>query len=482
MAKILIVDDDIMICQVLDHFLKKKGHDACFFTTGKKAIDNLKTNMVDIVFCDYRLPDTDGKEMLQKIKEINSAIQVIIITAYSDIKTAVDIIKMGAFEYVTKPLLPEEIVLMMDRALALKKNINEQKIDVSEDGKHPKSDKLIQQSSGILVSANTKSYIVGRSKEAKKLEAQVELVAPTNYSVIIYGESGTGKESIAASIHNSSLRKDKPFVAVDCGALTKELAGSDLFGHEKGAFTGALQLKIGQFELANEGTIFLDEIANLSYEIQISLLRVIQERKIKRLGSSRETNVDVRIIAASNEKLNVATASGKFREDLYHRLNEFSIDLSPLRERNDDILIFADFFLKNVNIELGKNIEGFVPEVKKVLLEYNWPGNLRELNNVIKRAALLSNKSMITLEVLPPEIIFRTKFNPVAEEKKSDQQNTTPKKFPELKSAALNAEYEKILEVLRKVNYNRSKAALLLNIDRKTLYNKVKNFNLINSG
>jgi two-component system response regulator HydG len=325
-----------------------------------------------------------------------------------------------------------------------------------------------------------KKFVIGKSKESEKLHGQIKLVAPTNYSVMIYGESGTGKESVAYSIHLHSPRKDKPFIAVDCGSLTKELAASELFGHEKGAFTGALQAKTGQFELANGGTIFLDEIGNLTYDIQVSLLRVIQERKIRRLGSQKETPVDIRIIVASNEKLNEATTRGTFREDLFHRFNEFSIDLPALRERQQDIMVFAEFFLKNATEELNKNIEGFVPEVEKVFLDYSWPGNLREMNNVIKRAALLANKTHITLETLPHEIIFHSKFS-MAEDRNDLKNALISKGMPELKSAALHAEYEKILEVLRKVNFNKSKAANLLNIDRKTLYNKMKTFDLLNS-
>lgn len=471
MAKILIIDDDIDICQLLERFFKKKGHQALFFTNGKKALDYLKENTADIVFCDFRLPDTDGKEMLQKIKEINVNIQVIIITGYSDVKTAVDVIKMGAFDYVTKPLLPEEILLMIDKVLNHK---SEPAKAVSSPAPAP----LPKTSVHKKTMSNPKGYVIGKSKEAEKLQTQIELVAPTNYSVVIYGESGTGKESVAYSIHLNSQRKDQPFVAVDCGALSKELAGSELFGHEKGAFTGALQAKVGQFEYANGGTIFLDEITNLPYDIQVSLLRVIQERKIRRVGSQKETTIDVRIIVASNEKLSEAVTKGKFREDLYHRFNEFSIDLPSLRERNQDIMIFADFFLQNASAELNKTIDGFVPEVEKVFLEYSWPGNLREMNNVIKRAALLSNKNLITLETLPQEIVFQSKFN-MTEDKSENKNQLVAKGLPELKSAALNAEYEKILEVLRKVNFNKSKAAIMLDIDRKTLYNKMKTFNLL---
>lgn len=473
MAKILIIDDDTDICQLLDRFLKRKGHDTSYVTSGKKALTYLKENEADIVFCDFRLPDTDGKELLISIKELNPKTQVIIITGYSDVKIAVEVIKNGAFDYITKPLLPEEILMLVDKALSQKSSKMQQEDTSGDDNKveaipHKK-----------LVVGDPKNLVIGRSKEADKLHNQIKLVAPTNYSVIIYGESGTGKESVAYSIHTQSSRRDKPFIAVDCGSLTKELAGSELFGHEKGSFTGAMQTKIGQFELANGGTIFLDEIGNLTYDIQVSLLRVIQERKIRRIGSQKETNIDVRIIVASNEKLSEVTSKGKFREDLYHRFNEFSIDLPPLRERNEDIMLFADFFLKNANAELNKKIDGFVPEVEKIFLDYNWPGNLREMNNIIKRAALLTSKDVITLETLPQEIIFQSKFN-LIEDSKDNMVHS--KDMPDLKSAALHAEYEKILEVLRKVNFNKSKAALILNIDRKTLYNKMKTFNLLVNG
>lgn len=477
MARILIIDDDTDICQLLDRFLKRKGHETFYVTSGKNALAYLKENEADLVFCDFRLPDTDGKELLLSIKEVSPKTQVIIITGYSDVKIAVDVIKNGAFDFITKPLLPEEILMVVDKALAQKEEKAKQSAVADSDPDDGKIEAIPHKR--VSVSA-LKNHVIGKSKEAEKLHTQVKLVAPTNYSVIIYGESGTGKESVAYSIHSQSTRKDKPFIAVDCGALTKELAGSELFGHEKGAFTGALNTKVGQFELANGGTIFLDEIGNLTYDIQVSLLRVIQERKIRRIGSQKETNIDVRIIVASNEKLSEITSKGKFREDLYHRFNEFSIDLPPLRERNKDIMLFAEFFLKNANAELGKNITGFVPEVEKIFLEYNWPGNLREMNNVIKRAALLTSKESITLETLPQEIIFQSKFTVPEDTKESHSLNT--KDIPDLKSAALHAEYEKILEVLRKVNFNKSKASQILNIDRKTLYNKMKTFNLLVNG
>lgn len=470
MAKILIIDDAIDICQLLDRFLSRKGHETWSVTSGKKALAHLRENRSDIIFCDFRLPDTDGKELLLRIHEIDPSAVVIIMTGYSDVKTAVEVIKAGAFDYITKPLLPDEILLLIDSALAAR----QQPVPAAQAANAYAGGEPRQVTPRESLHPG-RDYIIGASKEAEKLQAQIELVAPTNYSVIIYGESGTGKESVAYNIHTSSQRRDRPFVPVDCGSLTKELAGSELFGHEKGAFTGALQSKTGQFEMANGGTIFLDEITNLTYDIQVSLLRVIQERKIRRLGSQRETSIDVRIIVASNEKLNESVARGKFREDLYHRFNEFSIDLPPLRERKQDLMIFADFFLKKSNTELGKKIQGFGADVEKVFLDYSWPGNLREMNNVIKRAALLTSRDIISLETLPQELIFQSRFN-------METEGGQAAIIPELKSAAMHAEYEKIIEVLRKVNFNKSKAAMMLRIDRKTLYNKMKTFNLLVNG
>jgi two-component system response regulator HydG len=313
---------------------------------------------------------------------------------------------------------------------------------------------------------------------------QVALVAPTNYSVIIYGESGCGKEAIAQQIHSKSKRAGKPFVAIDCGALSKELAGSELFGHEKGSFTGAINQKTGSFELANEGTIFLDEIANLSYDIQISLLRVVQERKMRRVGGTKDIELDVRIIIASNEKLWDAARTGKFREDLYHRFNEFSIDVPPLRERKPDILLFANHFLRQTNEELGKNVKGFSKDVSDILLNYVWYGNLRELKNVVKRATLLTDTDLIEVKSLPFEItnFHKLQFEtPGGKQEAVAAKSTEPVSFEnKLKTANLDAEYEVILDALKQSNFNKSKAAKLLNIDRKTLYNKMKQFKEFN--
>jgi two-component system response regulator HydG len=475
MSNILIIDNNLNSCMLLSRFLTKNGHVTEYCTTGAKAFEIMNQTKFDLVFCDCRLPDSDCREMLQKIKSIYPTTQVIIITGYPDVKLAVDVIKMGALNYITKPLIPEDVLSLVEKALSKDKN---EVLDANEVAslENTGTAALISEKKIFTNLHPEKRYIVGKSKESKNIERQVELVAPTNYSVIIYGESGTGKEPLAFGIHSKSNRKDKPFVAVDCGALTKELAGSELFGHEKGSFTGAVQSKVGQFELANGGTIFLDEIANLSYEIQISLLRVIQERKIRRIGSQKEIEIDVRIIVASNERLHDAAANGKFREDLFHRFNEFSINLSPIRERKEDLMVFADYFLELANQELGRNIEGFDPEVVNIFMDYNWPGNLREMNNVIKRAALLTAKNVITSETLPHEMIFQSKFN--NNDALDSKKLIRPIKTEDLKSTTINAEYQKIIEVLRKVNFNKTKTAQILNIDRKTLYNKMNSYNM----
>ena len=406
--------------------------------------------------------DKDGKDVLQKIKELNPQTIVIIITGYSDIKTAVDVIKMGAFDYITKPLIPDEVVNVIEKALSKSLPESELSNDTAQETKNKRP---------YVVSAD-QEFLVGKDGETAHLYKQIEIVAATNYSIILYGESGTGKELIAKTIHEYSNRKNKPFVAMDCGTLSKELAGSELFGHVKGAFTGAIIDKEGHFELANGGTLFLDEVTNLSYEIQAALLRVIQERKFQRVGGTKEMDVDVRIIVASNENLQDAYRRGKFREDLYHRFNEFSINLPPLRNRKVDIPLFAEFFLDKTNRELGKNVEGYEDEVMQMFLNYSWPGNLREYRNVVRRAVLLTPSGKISAKVLPWEIANSNARQPAQENLNGD--STIIPKDLDLKDAAAKAEYDTIMNVLKDVNFNKTKAAEILKIDRKTLYNKIK--------
>ncbi len=465
--RILIIDDDLDMCILLSKFLGKKGFDTEVAHSASKGISKVSEGFFDIVLCDFRLGDKDGKDVLVKIKELSPDTIVIIITGYSDIKIAVDVIKLGAFDYITKPLVPDEVINVIEKALA----------KPSDDHVTPSvSSPVAKNKKSYVISAN-KEFLVGQDGETAQLYKQIEIVASTNYSIILYGESGTGKEVIAKTIHECSNRKDKPFIAMDCGTLSKELAGSELFGHVKGAFTGAIVDKEGHFELANGGTLFLDEVTNLSYEIQAALLRVIQERKFKRVGGIKEMDVDIRIIVASNENLQDAYRKGKFREDLYHRFNEFSINLPPLRNRKFDIPLFADFFLDKTNKELNKNIEGYEDDVQEMFVNYTWPGNLREFRNVVRRAVLLTPSGKITSKVLPWEITnsyaHPHSFPHKNDNTNSSEENSIPKDL-DLKDAAAKAEYDTIMNVLKDVNFNKTKAAEILKIDRKTLYNKIK--------
>src|SRR5450432_1598423 len=468
---ILVIDDDLDMCNLMMRFLKKKGFETDYALNGSKGIAKYKESGFDVVLCDFRLGDKEGHEVLKEIKTINPKALVIIITGYSDIKTAVEMIKAGAFDYITKPLVPDEVINVIQRALesiSNKKNEFPSNENIQQDVKLKPS----------VVKGNSEIF-VGVDSLTKELYRQVELVAPNNYSIILYGESGTGKEVIARTIHEFSIRKDKPFIAMDCGTLSKELAGSELFGHVKGAFTGALNDKEGHFELANGGTLFLDEVANLSYEIQAALLRVIQERKFKRVGGVKEMDVDVRIIVASNENLQEAYRKGRFREDLFHRFNEFSIQLPAFRYRREDIPLFADFFLAKANKELNKEVEGYEEDTMQIFLNYSWPGNLREFRNVIRRAALLTSSGLINSRVLPPEIVDTHSHLPLTEAYSAPlthHHHTVVHKETDLKNAAAQAEYDTIMNVLKQVNYNKSRAAEILKIDRKTLYNKIKSY------
>jgi two-component system response regulator HydG len=511
MPKILVIDDDRDICLLLKRFLTKHNFEVAEVYAGKKALELMNQFVPDLVMCDFRLEDMDGTTLLVKIKEQLPQVPVIIMTGYSDIKVAVEVMKLGAFDYIGKPLFPDEILLTIKKALqkqttvAANSNTNNaatESATISEDGIESPETVEKERKQHLTFSGE---YIFGDSEAFKKIMKQIDLVAPTNYSIIIYGESGSGKEAIAQEIHKRSKRRNQPFIAIDCGAMSKELAGSELFGHEKGSFTGALNQKIGSLELANGGTVLLDEIGNLSYDIQVSLLRVVQERKMRRVGGTRDIELDIRIIVASNEKLWDIARKGKFREDLYHRFNEFSIVVPPLRERKEDILVFARHFLSVTNKELEKNVKGFTKEVEDIFKSYVWYGNLRELKNVIKRATLLAESSYIEAHTLPFEISNFTKLQfdelpdaapapvesrpipvstpstPSFTESVINKPHHPPGSELSLKNASIDAEYETIIEALKKSNFNKSKAAKLLNIDRKTLYNKMKQYQEFNN-
>jgi len=472
--RVLIIDDDTDMCILLSRLLTKNGYETETAHSGLKGIAKCKESYFDIVLCDYRLGDKEGKDVLLEIKQINPDTIVLIITGYSDIKTAVEVIKMGAYDYITKPLIPDEVLNVLSTALKQPQD------SATKAGSSVSNGSAVKVNTAGTSAALSGEYMVGASANTEELYNQIDLVAPTNYSIILYGESGTGKEVIAKTIHDRSNRRNRPFIAMDCGTLSKELAGSELFGHVKGAFTGALNDKEGHFELANGGTLFLDEVSNLSYEIQASLLRVIQERKFKRVGGNKEMGLDVRVIVASNENLQDAYKSGKFREDLYHRFNEFSINLPPLRNRKEDIPLFANYFLEKTNQETGKQLEGFEDDVMHAFLNYTWPGNLREFRNVVRRAVLLTTSGKITAATLPWEIKNALAGNTGAEVNQGaiSQTATTssPVKERDLKNAAAKAEYDTIMNLLKEVNFNKKRAAEILKIDRKTLYNKIKNY------
>ena len=443
MRSILIVEDDITFGMMLKTWLGKKGFEVSSVSTIARARKHIESQTVDLILSDLRLPDHEGIDLLKWMNEQGKAIPLIIMTGYADIQSAVQAMKLGARDYIAKPVNPEELLKKISEAL---------------------QDSPSQVSSSQATSKATDegqhSYLEGESDAAKQLYNYVGLVAPTNMSVLINGSSGTGKEYVAHRIHQLSKRNNKPFIAVDCGSIPKELAASEFFGHVKGSFTGALTDKTGAFVAANGGTIFLDEIGNLSYEVQIQLLRALQERKIRPVGSTQEISVDIRLISATNENLEQAIEKGTFREDFYHRINEFTLRMPDLKERKEDILLFANFFLDQANKELDKHLIGFDPKASQALQSYHWPGNLRQMKNIVKRATLLAQGCFITLAELGTELLEAPSF-------------TT-------NMALRNEETEKehILEALRQTGNNKSKAAQLLDIDRKTLYNKLKLYNI----
>ena len=449
MSKILIIDDDTFICEILKKQLTSNGYKVETAFSGKSGMETLKSNRFELVLCDFRLPDTDGLELLQKIKAISPSTLVIIITAYADVRQAVKLMKMGAEDYITKPLQHEEILALIRQKLSKEEPVTRKSQDhIYTDG----------------------DFIMGKSDNMRSVINLSRRVAPTNMSVLIQGETGTGKEYIARFIHQHSKRNNKPFVALDCGAIPKDLANSELFGHIKGSFTGAVRDKEGVFQQANGGTLFLDEIGNLSYDIQVRLLRVLQERTVSRVGENKSQKVDVRIITATNDDLLDEVHQNNFREDLYHRVNEFKINLPALRERKEDILFFANHFLDASNEELGLRLEGINGDAELILQKYPWHGNLRELKNVIKRASLLAPGNEITRECLPRDIVY-----PSDSEMNSDHVEIGESK---LKDASSEFEKQLIMRTIEEAGFNKSKAARLLKIDRKTLYNKIKQYGI----
>ncbi|MDP2940530.1 MAG: sigma-54 dependent transcriptional regulator [Candidatus Omnitrophota bacterium] len=462
METILIVDDNKDMQFTLANILKDQGYETITASDGERAIKEVKTRSPNLVLLDIRLPGIDGMKILKEMKRIDKELIIIMLTAYGDVKNAVDAMKLGAFDYVTKPFNNEELTLIIKNAL--------------------RTQYLSKEVESLRKRLGEKTVIeevMGESPAIKQVLNQVNIIAPTNMTVIIQGESGTGKELIAQMIHQKSRRADKPFVAVDCGAIPETLVESELFGYEKGAFTGADERKEGKFEVADGGTLFLDEITNLSDAIQMKLLRVVQERKIQHLGGKKDIRIDVRIIVATKVNLFEAVRAGKFRDDLFHRFNEFHINLPLLRERKEDIPVLAKYFLDEANQELNKKIKRFSGEAMKFLLSYPWPGNVRELKNLIKKAVLLTDSEYVPLENLSTNMTGSASvadFAPEAHPPLAEKENLeSPASFKEKSS---EFEKELIKNALEKAGGNKIKAAKILQIHRKALYRKMKSLSL----
>lgn len=459
--QILVVEDERDMQFILANILKEKGYETIIAKDGHMALREVKKGSVNLVLLDIRLPGMDGMKVLEKIKEIDKDLSVIMLTASGDIRDSVRAMKLGATDYLTKPFETEELVLTIKKALQTQYLSRE-----------------VERLRNRLREKTATEEFMGVSSQIKQILKQVDIIAPTNMTVIIQGGSGTGKELIANMIHQKSPRKDKPFIVIDSGAIPETLIESELFGYEKGAFSGADAQKEGTFEQAHEGTLFLDEIANLPMGAQAKLLRAIQERRIQHLGGNKDIGVDVRIMAATNANLFESVKTGKFRDDLFHRLNEFVISLPSLGERKDDIPVLAKYFLNEANQEFNKKIKGFSAEAMKSLLNYHWPGNVRELKNVIKRVVLLADSQYIK----PKELVL---LNDTAAFKKPNiqqdiEKGTSLRKI--MKEATEQIEEEAIKQALARTGGNKAKAAKILKITRTTLYSKIKEFRLDKPG
>lgn len=466
MSHLLLVEDDLTFSTMLATWLRKQGFDVTTASSVGAAVKTLTTAlggggaMPDLVLSDLRLPDHDGLYLLDWLHREGFATPFIIMTSYAEVSNAVEAMKRGAADYIAKPVQPDVLLTKLREALAGKAETPAPAAKETPAAAASPKAKASAPKPADTPPASLPQGIEGHSPAARELYKLASLVAPTPMSVLILGASGTGKEYVARRIHALSQRADGPFVALDCGALTRELAASELFGHVKGAFTGAATDKAGAFERASGGTLFLDEVGNLSYDVQVQLLRAIQERRVRRVGDATERAVDIRLVCATNEDLPAAITRGTWREDLYHRLAEFTLHMPLLRERPDDIPEFAAYFLDRANAELSARIGGFTPEAMALLQAYPWPGNLREMRNVITRAALLSQQAgLITPQALDLPAA------PAGEAGTAAVATLKP---------APDDERARILEALRLTGGNKSRAAQLLGVDRKTIYNRMK--------
>lgn len=455
MTRILIVEDDIAFGTMMQTWLKKKGFDVDKATSVGAAVRLIEEKPAyNLVLSDLRLPDRDGLELLAWMHKNSMPIPFIVMTNYAEVQNAVLAMKSGAADYIAKPIQPDILLSKIKDALQ-NNNTSTPQPNISNNNKTTKQPNNSNHTTTTPQPLNpSPRYIEGKSDASRQLYSYVSLVAPTPMSVLILGASGTGKEYVARRIHEQSQRAGKPFVALDCGAIPRDVAASEFFGHKKGAFTGADTDKRGAFEAANGGTLFLDEVGNLSYDVQVQLLRALQERRIRPLGGTEERPIDIRLVAATNENLEQAVAEGRFREDLYHRLSEFTIYMPQLSERGTDLYLFADLFVRLANEELSRHVEGFDARAAEMLASHTWPGNLRELNNVVKRAVLMAHGSYITQEELAAAM------GPVRQE-------------PITALHDADTERQRILDAVKLCGGNKSKAARMLGIDRKTLYNKL---------
>jgi len=449
--KILIIEDDPTFSLLIKTWCQKNDYEPVVAFTVKTAQQEVLNNAFDLILSDLRLPDSDGIMFLTWLKDQKIGLPVIILTSYADIQTAVAAMKLGASDFLEKPINHLILKTKVEAAMEMRKEQGECR------GEPVCSPNINSPNIGSEKFLPT-NMVIGNSAVAKAMYSHIQLVAPTELSVLIYGESGTGKEHVAKTIHTLSKRSKAPFVAVDCGALSKELAASEFFGHLKGSFTSAISDKTGVFEEANGGTLFFDEVGNLQYEVQIQLLRTLQERKIRKVGSTKEIAVDVRLICATNEDLTKAIQQGRFREDLYHRLQEFMIEVPALRNRVEDIELFSNYFREHANREVSKEVRFISSEALAILTKHHWKGNLRELKNTIRRAVLFASENTILPEHLP-----------------AFHEETT---IPNFALFDEKDEKQRIISALQKCGNNKTIAAKMLNIDRKTLYNKMHSYDI----
>lgn len=449
MPHILIVEDDLTFATMMQTWLRKKGFDVDRVSSVSAAARQLTdTPNFDLILSDLRLPDHDGLFLLEWMRKHNLRIPFIVMTSYAEVQNAVLAMKTGASDYIAKPVQPDILLQKIRDALS-----------TPEPAPTPQPATPAPEAKAQEPTADVPRYIEGKSEASRQLYEYVGLVAPTPMSVLILGASGTGKEYVARRIHELSPRRDKPFFALDCGAIPKEVAASEFFGYVKGTFTGATTDKTGAFVEANGGTLFLDEVGNLSYDVQVQLLRALQERKVRPLGGAHEIDVDIRLVCATNGDLASLVADGQFREDLYHRINEFTIYMPELKDRGTDIFLFADLFIKHANADLGRDVIGLDDKASERIASYAWPGNLRELNNVMRRATLLAKGKHIGLSELERSMAPSTPTEPLALHDELTEQ-------------------QRIEAALRATGGNKSKAAQLLAVDRKTLYNKMKRYGM----